>query len=206
MSSGALAWINYIHNSSKKIIEEKWNNFYLTLAISAFSSCIGVLGSQYIMPSSSINIGLFFSIFSIIVGSIILLRTLKGKKSNDRICNLSNLEMFGLVILSLLGGVITSWISIGIGEILLIYFILLKFRLDISVAIAVCVSAISVLVALPYHIFSESINLNVLVYAALGAIIGGAIARSLAIRLGAYKLKIAASTWIILSSLPHFII
>ena len=73
----------------------------------------------------------------------------------------------------------------------------------VAVAVAVCVSAVSVLAAVPYFISKQAISLDVLVFAAPGALIGGFLARHLAVWLGAHKLKIAASGWIILSSLPY---
>jgi len=201
MSSGALTWLSYRQKQLKEGLK-KWNNFYHILSIGALFSCIGLLLSQYWAPASPINIELFFAIFSLVIGSVILFRTLKKKQYIEREHKLSNIETLGLAIVGLLGGAITSWISVGIGELLLIYLIFLRFRLDLSVAIAVCVSAISVLLALPFHMFSLSISFEVLVFAAPGAIVGGVIARSLATYLGAYKLKIAASSWIVLSSMP----
>ena len=78
--------------------------------------------------------------------------------------------------------------------------------MNLAVAIAVCVSSASVLVAIPFHYLSSSVNLEVLVFAASGALIGGVLARSLAVYLGAHRLKIVASSWIILRAVPYLII
>ena len=211
MTSGALTWISY-RSKELKEYSKQWQPFYSILLISALSSVVGVLITQQWMPQSPIDITLFFALFSLVIGSLILFRTLrvnKGSKGNKAIKGrthaLGNMEIFGLICVSLIGGVITPWLSIGVGEILLIYLIVLGFRLNVAVAVAVCVSAISVLVILPYQISSNSISLNVLIYAAPGALIGGVIARSLATYLGMYKLKMAASSWIILSSIPHLV-
>jgi uncharacterized membrane protein YfcA len=208
MTSGALTWISY-RSKELKEYSKQWKPFYSILLISALSSVVGVLITQQWMPQSPIDITLFFALFSLVIGSLILFRTLRVNKGNKAIKGrthaLGNMEIFGLICVSLTGGVITPWLSIGVGEILLIYLIVLGFRLNVAVAVAVCVSAISVLVILPYHISSHSISLDVLIYAAPGALIGGVIARSLATYLGMYKLKMAASGWIILSSIPHLV-
>ena len=206
MSSGALTWISY---SKKEKVEysRQWEYFYFIFPVSSLSACIGLFIAQVLMPHPPLDIELFFAIFSLLVGIIILLRTLKVKKEyKGRTHALSKLEVTGLILLSFIGGSITNWLSIGIGEILLIYLILLGFRLNFAVASAVCVSAISVLFALPHHIFSNFISYEILTYAAPGALIGGILARTLATHLGAHKLKIATSVWIILSAIPYLIL
>jgi uncharacterized membrane protein YfcA len=203
MTSGALTWIKY-RTQELQEYSQQWKNFYSTLLISGLSSVAGVLITLRWMPESPIDISLFFALFSLVIGSLILFRTFKAQKeTSGRTHSLTSVEISGLIFVSLVGGAITPWLSIGVGEILLIYLIVLGFRLNMAVAVAVCVSAISVVVILPSHLESQSISLEVLVYAAPGALIGGIVARSLATYLGMYKLKMAASSWIILSSLPH---
>jgi len=205
MTSGALTWISYRTKELKKY-SPQWKPFYLLLLISSLSAVVGLFITLRTMPQSPIDIRLFFALFSLMIGSLILFRTFRAKKeTKGRTHSLTSAEIFGLIFVSLIGGAITPWLSIGIGEILLIYLIVLGFRLNVAVAVAVCVSALSVLVILPSHIASQSISLDVLIYAAPGALIGGVIARSLATYLGMYKLKVAASSWIILSSIPHLV-
>lgn len=206
MTSGALTWIHY-RNKERKEYPKQWQYFYVIFPVSALSSCAGLLMTQSLMPHPPLDIELLFSIFSLVIGAVILLRTLKVKKEYDgRTHFLSLPEMMGLIAISFIGGAITAWLSIGVGEILLIYMIFLGFRVNVAVASAVCVSASTVLIASPHHILSDTIRIDVLAYAALGALIGGFIARYLATYLGAHKLKIATSIWIILSAIPYLII
>jgi uncharacterized membrane protein YfcA len=68
----------------------------------------------------------------------------------------------------------------------------------ITVCIAVCISSLSVLSGLPYHLFiTESISWGVLLFAAPAAVVGGTLARYLAERLGPIRLKIFFATWIL---------
>lgn len=203
MSSGALAWVQY-QNSEKVDFPNQWKGFYPVLLVALLSSCAGILLTLRLLPDPYIDIELLFSVFSLFVGSYILARTLKVTvELKGREKALSRLELMGLVLVSFFGGVITAWISVGVGELLLIFLIIIGVRLNVAVAVAVCVSAVSVLAAVPYFISKQAISLDVLVFAAPGALIGGFLARHLAVWLGAHKLKIAASGWIILSSLPY---
>jgi uncharacterized membrane protein YfcA len=206
MTSGALTWINYRKKECKEY-PKQWQSFYVIFPISALSSCAGLLITQSLISQPPLDIELLFAIFSLVIGTVILLRTLRIKKEyHGRAHSLSSAEIIGLTVISFVGGTITSWLSIGIGEILLIYLIFLGFRLNVAVASAVCVSASSVLIASPFHILSNTIRIDVLMYAALGALIGGVIARYLATYLGAHKLKIATSIWIILSAIPYLVL
>ena len=205
MSSGALAWISY-QNREKQEFPCQWQGFYSLLVVSLVSSCFGILMAQRLLPEPYLDIELLFSIISFFVGAYILIRALKVRvETKGRKRELSRLEVLWLILISFVGGVITSWISVGVGELLLIYLIAIGVRLNVAVAVAVCVSAVSVLTAIPYFISEHAISLEVLVFAAPGALLGGFLARHLAIWLGAHKLKIAASGWIILSSLPYLI-
>ena len=206
MSSGALTWISF-HNKEKILYPKQWKYFYFILTVSALSSCLGVLITQRWMTQPPLDIELLFSLFSLFIGSIFLHRTLRlTKESHGRIHGFSISEVAGLIIVCFVGGIITRWLSIGVGEILLIYLIFLGIRTNVAIASAVCLSVVSVLTVLPYHISSDTISYDVLVYAAPGALIGGVIARSLATHLGAHRLKIAASSWIIISAIPLLVI
>jgi len=70
--------------------------------------------------------------------------------------------------------------------------------------IAVVVSAISVIVALPYYIvIGDTINLSILLFAGPAAMIGGFIARHLAMAISPMRLKIVLSSWIIFSGFVY---
>lgn len=205
MSSGSLAWIAY-HERERRVLPEQWRNFYLMLSVAILSSCVGIQLTLKLLPDPYLDIELVFSVFSLFVGAYILQRALRNRsESIGRSNALGAQEMLGLAMVGFIGGVVTSWISVGVGELLLIYLIAIGVRLNVAVAVAVCVSAVSVLSAIPHFMAERVVSLHVLVFAAPGALIGGFVARYIATWLGAHKLKVAASCWIILSSLPHLI-
>lgn len=205
MSSGSLAWIGF-HEKEKEVFPDQWKSFFLMLVIAISASCLGIQLTLRVIPDPYLDIELLFSFFSLFVGSYILIRTLRTRKESEgRTTLLQRVEVIGLALVGFVGGVVTSWISVGVGELLLIYLIAIRVRLNVAVAVAVCVSAVSVLSAIPHFIAEKVVSLNVLVFAAPGALIGGFIARHIATWLGAHKLKIAASCWIILSSIPYLV-
>ncbi|NNJ72901.1 MAG: sulfite exporter TauE/SafE family protein, partial [Enterobacterales bacterium] len=178
MSSGALAWLSYRRIELVNHAPQ-WHDFGQILLLSAIPSVVGILITQQLMPDAPVDVELLFSIFSLVVGIFILIRTLKlDHESPGRTAALSVIEKVTIVFACLVGGVLTTWISIAVGEILAILLILLRFRVNLAIACAVIVTAMSVLAAIPYHIFvTEAIYLNVLLLAAAGALIGGALAR-----------------------------
>jgi uncharacterized membrane protein YfcA len=101
-----------------------------------------------------------------------------------------------------LGGVITSWISVGVGEIIALLLFFLGFSPALAVAIGVYTSSVSVLCGVIYHLFAlDSISLEVLVFAGQAALIGGYVARHITNRLGSFYLKLFFAGWIFLSGL-----
>lgn len=204
MTSGCLTWIKY-SQQERLDYPLQWQGFSQVVVIGAISSWAGLLGAQYWLPHPPLDVELFFSLFSLAVGCMILYRTLTiSKETPGRTDPLRGTEWLGLVIACFIGGGVTAWISVGVGEILAIYLIYRGLRVNVAIASAVCVTAPSVLISIPYHAVGLfSINLDVLVYAAPGALIGGAIAQQLAVYLGAHRLKITMATWIILSALIY---
>ena len=206
MSSGSLAWIRYKRKKMSRL-SIQWSSFHLILVAGIPSSWCGIFFGQYLMAHPPINVELLFSLFSLMVGGAILFSALMA--ANDTHCRkaqISKQELAGIVLVCLVGGCITAWISIGFGELLAIYLLFIGFRINVAVASAVCVSAASVLIAVVFYVTEPLlVNLNLLVFAAPGALIGGALARPIATSIGAQNLKLAMSSWIILTSLIYLV-
>jgi len=205
MTAGGLSWLRHLKKGA--IVDAQSKGFRLILLVGASTSLVGLRIAQELFPNPDWNIEWFFSLFSLVVGFAIFVRTLNGGEGNrgrDDVIRLG--EWGGLALSGLIGGAITAWLSIGVGEVLAIYLLALRFRVNLAVAVAVCVTSITAIAGVPFYIGKSAIVLEVLVFAAPGALIGGTLARRLAIYLGARRLKLGMAGWIILTAIVYLIV
>ena len=104
------------------------------------------------------------------------------------------------------GGIITAWLSVGVGELVAIYLILRRFDATFAVAVAVVISAITVWSAAPQQLLSgDQAQWQIILLAGPGAIIGGLIARPLVLKLGAQRLKLFFGCWLLILGLVEIV-
>jgi len=205
MTAGALTWL--IHLKRDAIHDSQSESFLRIFLVSAAGSLAGLRLAQDFLPDPGLDIEWFFSLFSLVVGFIILRRTLtKGEINGGREHSVTSCELVGLGASTFIGGAITAWLSVGVGEILAIHLLALRFRVNVAVAAAVCVTSITVITAVAHYLAGPLIVKEVLVFAAPGALIGGTMAKRLALFLGAKRLKLGMSGWIILTAIVYLIV
>jgi len=205
MTAGALAWLLYQKKEAPK--DAVSSDFRRAFLVSAAGSVVGLRAAQEWLPSPQVDIKVFFSVFSIAVGLLILQRTLSScPKMEKRSWVLNGVEFWGLGLVGLVGGAITAWLSVGVGELVAVYLIALRFRVNHAVALAVCVSSVTVLTGLPHYFGTGSIMTGVVAFAAPGALIGGTLAKRLAVSLGTKRLKVGMALWIIVSSVIYLLV
>ena len=205
MTAGALTWL--LHLKRDAIHDSQSESFPRIFLVSAAASLAGLRLAQEFLPDPGLDIEWFFSLFSLAVGFIILRRTLaKGAINGGREHSVTSRELWGLGASTFIGGAITAWLSIGVGEILAIHLLALRFRVNVAVAAAVCVTSITVITAVAHYLAGPLIVKEVLVLAAPGALIGGTLAKRLALFLGAKRLKLGMSGWIILTAIVYLIV
>jgi uncharacterized membrane protein YfcA len=204
MTSGTLAWLIF-RQQEANLMPEQWQSFIPIVLVSALSSVVGLVGAQRLLSTPPINVELLFAVFSLAVGCLIFFKALKMRDHmTGRTSPVTGVELLSVAMVCLIGGVITAWLSVGVGEILAIYLIFLGFRVNLAIAAAVAVSSITVLSGVGYYAHSSSpIVLPVLIYAAPGALLGGILARHLATLLGGRRLKLMMSAWIALSGVVY---
>lgn len=198
MSVGSASWLSFFH-SKKSTNTEKTGLLYQVLIYSMPFSILGLWLVQYTNIALNLSIPLIFSVFSLIFGFVVLYhRFCFGVKSTHRdATKLSTAEIVLITAVSFVGGIITAWISVGIGEILAVVLMLRGFSVMFAIACGVIVSAVTVIAGLPYYIDLQLINTDILLFAAPGAMVGGFIARYIAQALGAKKLKLLFALWIL---------
>ena len=103
-----------------------------------------------------------------------------SKNRTERPAELSQMDIWALAGIGILGGGATAMFSVGVGELMALYLFLRRFPLEVCVPPAVIVSALSVLSGTPYHLFNGDLVFEILVFAAPAVMLGGFLARRLA--------------------------
>ena len=199
MTAGSVSWLIsvYKHQHGGKEAVTLTNNL---LIIAGLPAVFGMLSAQYLFPAPALDIETIFKYFSILFGLVLLLVTLKRTKLRHTNYSIRRRYIPLIGIVSFFGGMVTCWISIGVGEWLAILLFFLGY--PTMIVVAVCISSLVVLTGVPYHIYvTNSISWQILVFAAPAAIIGGYFARFLAERLGPIRLKVFFSAWILATGL-----
>lgn len=200
MTAGAFTWWHFYKNDKSDL--RLWHSFKRIIGFSTLFSIAGiwtVYGPRAASPASLHEI---FSIFSIVMGSAILFTVFTVKPNHKSGHEHSSLQWYDWLMLALIGffgGVITAWLSVGVGEILAVYLILRRFDVTMAVAAAVIVSALTVWSAAPQHFIREpNAYWQVIVFAGPGAILGGIFAKTLVTWLSARKLKVFFGCWVLI--------
>ena len=209
MTAGAVTWFK--HYKTVEIQNPDWQMLPRALALTTLFSVAGIGLTQYLLSDfatdlqGSLHLG--FGIFSILLAiaiyaSIPLLNKTVFKRT------LIPLDYLLLAMVALAGGIVTAWLSVGVGELVAVYLILRGFSITFAIGLAVILSAFTVWSAIPYHIFvSEAVYYQILLFAGAGAIIGGLVAKSIVMRFSIIKLKIFFATWVMImgiAGLPLF--
>lgn len=200
MTAGAIGWLISLKDG-KHFLHDSFELQKKLLIIAAPAAIIGVLCAQYIIISPPFQMLDIFRVFSIVFGGILLFITLLKKAQVHTRHQLNSTDQYLLIAGSFIGGLITAWISIGIGEIIAILLIMRHFPIMIAVSTGVCLSSLSVLIAAPFHILSANPVWEIVLFAAPAAVIGGSFARFLSFRLGPVRLKIFFATWVLATGL-----
>ncbi len=107
------------------------------------------------------------------------------------------IDVLELGVVAFIGGIITAWLSVGVGELVAVYLILRGFNVTSAIALAVILSAFTVWSAIFNHLFiTQAIYWNILLFAGAGAIIGGIIAKRVVLYFSVVKLKLFFATWV----------
>ncbi|MCT7941189.1 sulfite exporter TauE/SafE family protein [Shewanella holmiensis] len=202
MTAGAMTWCHYYLKQHHQ--DDSWQGFPILVACCALFSISGLWISQYAALSAPVSLHVSFSVFSIALGAIIIVNSLKNISSHSLTTFKTSPvnDCIMLSGLSFLGGIITAWLSVGVGEIIVIYLMLRGYCTKLAIATGVVVSAMTVWSATPITLSADSVaNFEVLLFAGPGALLGGLIAKRIALFFSVIKLKIFFALWIMLTGL-----
>jgi len=204
MSIGSSVWIDRFYGAGQSARHEHIDGYTFIAVI--FAVCAAALPAlvltQYFLFANVDGKVLItaFKWFSLILGIVLLVFTWALKRIKPSRFTPGFTDFYWLLGLGALGGVITAFFSVGVGELIAVYLILRKFPTTSAIAVAVVVSVLSVLSGVSYHVINGNIVWPVALTAVPGAMIGGFVARLFANWLGPLWLKTFASLWIIFSS------
>ncbi len=205
MSSGALNWIARLEAETGMDSPLRKYRFWILWGI--IISCSSTVLGQHMIPVAPHALHISFSAFSLIISGLIFWTVIRSQKSVTTAPKLTVSSGINGALLSILGGFITSWLSIGIGEIIAFYLILQGFKARYAIAVAVVFSAANVLVGAVYYVRQGPlIDLDLLFFASFGAMVGGAVSPTLTTLLSELSLKKYAATWIMVTAIAYFAI
>jgi uncharacterized membrane protein YfcA len=208
MSVGALIWVNTFYRTGKARSEDTLPpDVFFGICFCALATCLPmlILTQLAIQPALGLNgaqLLFAFKIFSIFLGLSLLAFSLKHDRFAPKKIRFqpSRRDYVHIAAIGAVGGFVTALFSVGVGEFLAVYLIVRKFPTPAAVAIAVVVSVVTVLSGVSFHLATDKIIWEIVILAIPGAMIGGYVARYIAIWLGSQPLKILAALWIVLSS------
>jgi len=194
MTAGAVTW--WHHYQTEKTDLRLWQGFKRIISITTIAAIIGLYFVFYSQLSSPASLHTSFSWFSLLLGFFIILTIYLMKGHRER-SQLDVLDYVSILLIGLFGGAITAWLSVGVGELLVIYLLLRRFDISMAVAAAVVVSAVTVWAAIAQ--VNSDVYWQVVLFAGPGAVLGGIFAKTLVTHLSATKLKLFFACWLLIS-------
>lgn len=194
MTAGSVTWYHHYHNEKRDL--RLWQGFKRIIVVTSITSIVALVSVFNWQVASPASLHTSFSWFSLLLGFFIILTVYLLKPHRER----SQIQLFdyvALITIGLSGGAITAWLSVGVGELLVIYLILRRFDINMAVAAAVVVSALSVWSAIGY--VNEQVYWQVVVFAGPGAVLGGIFAKTLVTHLSATRLKLFFAIWLLIT-------
>lgn len=203
MVAGSIAW----RDQYLKAIQAQdastsiWSVLPQLLMVTVPFSVIGIWTVQYTplitwVSEAENTLHWIFGLFSIVL-AVAILGSLKHLKAEEQVQLVSPMDKLNLAIVAFLGGMVTAWLSVGVGELVAVYLILRRFSVTMSIAVAVMLSAMSVWGGIFYYIFVNPIVIiPIACFAGVGAIIGGSVAKYLVLWLNPYQVKVFFAVWV----------
>jgi uncharacterized membrane protein YfcA len=194
MTAGAVTWSHHYYSQKRDL--RLWQGFKRIISVTTFVAVLSISGVLYWQISSPSSLHNSFSWFSLLLGGFIILTVYTLKPHRER-SQVYFFDYIALILIGLFGGAITAWLSVGVGELLVIYLILRRFDINMAVAAAVVVSAITVWFAIGQ--VKEDAYWQVVIFAGPGAVLGGIFAKTLVTHMSATRLKLFFSIWLLIT-------
>lgn len=212
MTAGAITWWAFYNQVkvNNQVEFKEWEPLSRVLLLTVPFSLLGLWIVQgnpqffaHFSDPASLHTG--FGIFSIGLAFAIFATVFLLSKQRFN-TQLSTYDYLALPTIALVGGGITAWLSIGVGELVAVYLIMRSFNVTLAIAAAVILSALTVWGGIVFHLLvTQAIYWPVVLFAGAGAIVGGILAKQLVLYFSARNLKLFFAGWIFIlgiTSLP----
>lgn len=162
MSSGAFGWT------------PRWILGRALLA-AGVGGGLGLYLGTFHLPANALAIKAVFGWVSILAAVAVVLEMCLGREGDrEGPGDASPLEAAGFLAACVAGGFLTAWASIGIGEVVALYLLLVhRLRIEVAIATGVAALAASSVLGLLFHAWAGGIPWEMLLFTAPGAAIGG---------------------------------
>ena len=235
MVAGSIAWRDHYLKSKYENMHTRsiWAVLPKLLLLTVPYAIAGIWTVQYSplhtwISSAEDSLHWVFGSFSIFLACAIF-ASLSRLKAKEQAQKITIFDCIALAIIAYIGGLITAWLSVGVGELIAVYLILRRYSVTLSIAIAVMLSAISVWGGILYYVVSDVVTgafFNVLMlgdthslfdvfsgnsmiiypiacFAGIGAIIGGSVAKYIVLWLNPYQVKVFFAGWVMLMGIVN---
>jgi uncharacterized membrane protein YfcA len=204
MSVGALRWTDRLYHQrvpARLEAQTQVRDYWLVCGLVLVLSVPALLATQRLFAFDGQAILLGYKTFSIVLGIALLIATWTFNRDVPERTRLEPVDIAVLALIAIPGGAITALFSVGIGELVAFYLFLRHYPILLSVGTACVISAVSVAAGLIWHIDVGTVQWEVVLLAAPGAMLGAFLARPIALWLGPRKLKTYGAIWIVGSAL-----
>ena len=204
MSVGALRWTDRLYHQKQPApleAQTRSRDYWLVCGLVLLLSVPALLATQRLFAFDGQAILLGYKSFSIVLGIALLIATWTFNRDVPERTRLAPVDIAVLALIAIPGGAITALFSVGIGELVAFYLFLRHYPILLSVGTACVISAVSVAAGLIWHIDAGTVQWEVVLLAAPGAMLGAFLARPIALWLGPRKLKTYGAIWIVGSAL-----
>ena len=204
MTMGALRWTDRLYHQpppdALHALVRPRDFFTVAVAVLALSLPL-MLFTQRATSFDQNSVLLAYKAFSILLGLALIAATWTVNLEREEKGRLERADLIVLLLLAVPGGFLTALFSVGIGELVALYLFIRHYPVLLCTGAACLISSISVIAGAVWHIESGTIQWEVVLLAAPGAMLGGFLARPIALWLGARRLKTLDGSWIVLSAL-----
>lgn len=204
MTMGALRWTDRLYHQPRPQALEatvRIKDFFLIAGLVLAISLPTMVATQRLTAFEQNDVLLGYKGFSILLGIALIGATWTVNLAKPERSKLSTADLAVLALLALPGGFLTALFSVGMGELVALYLFIRHYPVLLCTGVACVISSVSVIAGMIWHIEAGTIQWEVVALAAPGAVLGGFLARPIALWLGPRRLKTLDGSWIVLSAM-----